>query len=134
MGRDYRGGPPPRNLTIPIDLPTVRERGTRLRRVVLVVHVNPEHGGFSVGAALRGRPGWEGSFWLGTSPSQGGHIGPPLQSASYKHHVSVRSPSPGRWEGDGHGEVPGGGSGLRHRMLRRPHLRLLMVLQKPLVG
>src|SRR5436305_2538250 len=28
---------------------------------------------------------------------------------SYQHHRSNRVPSPGRWEGDGHGEVSGGG-------------------------
>src|SRR4051812_50138563 len=34
---------------------------------------------------------------------------PILKTPPTSTTVSAKSPSPGRWEGDGHGEVPGGG-------------------------
>src|SRR3982751_302665 len=44
----------------------------------------------SVGAALRGRPGW-GKFPTRPAPTQGGHIGPPLRRTRYHPETLERS-------------------------------------------
>ncbi|PYQ63691.1 MAG: hypothetical protein DMF53_09560, partial [Acidobacteria bacterium] len=79
------GEPPPAQEAHP--LPPGRE--------TLMPQAAPERGENSVGAALCGRPGWVGVPGPEQAPSQGGHIGPPLQASSLFSEQRAEIEGPG---------------------------------------